>query len=60
MFKRILFEDYAVFCTLIAFIVAATIFLTILWRAVRMPRPQVERFANLPFEPESAHHEERA
>ncbi len=60
MFKRLIFEDYAVLCTLIAFIVAATIFLATVWRAIRMPRSQIDRFANLPFDSESTRHDKRA
>jgi hypothetical protein len=36
--------------TLAAFIVAASIFITFVWRAIRMSRRQCERFENLPFE----------
>ena len=50
MFKRLIFEDYAAFLTVAAFIVAVTIYLTMLWRAVRMPRAQAEHFAKLRFE----------
>ncbi|MCW5548627.1 MAG: hypothetical protein KIT44_06650 [Opitutaceae bacterium] len=60
MFKRLILEDYAALFTVGAFIVAVTIYLTMLWRAVRMPRGQTERFARLPFESESSRHDERA
>lgn len=60
MFKRLIFEDYAALCTLIAFIVAATIFIATVWRAIRMPKAQIQRFANLPFESDSPSHDERA
>jgi hypothetical protein len=60
MFKRLIFEDYATICTLIAFVVAATVFLATVWRAIRMPRAQIERFANLPFDSDSTHHDKRA
>lgn len=61
MFKRLIFEDYAAFLIVAAFIVALTIYLTMLWRAFRMPPKQVERFANLPFEsPEPTRHDPRA
>lgn len=61
MFKRLIFEDYAAFLTVAAFIVALTIYLTMLWRAMRMPRAQAEHFANLPFESsEPTRHDERA
>jgi hypothetical protein len=49
VFRRLLFEDAAALFTLVAFITAVSIFVTIAWRALRMKRPQVERFENLPF-----------
>ena len=44
---------------LVAFITAASIYLTISWRALRMKRPQLERFENLPFATATppAHHD---
>jgi hypothetical protein len=62
MFRRLLFEDYATLCTAAAFAVSATIFLAISSRALRMPREQTDRLANLPFTPDTAHtrHDERA
>ena len=50
MFRRLAFENTAALFTLAAFITAATFYVTIAWRAIRMKHPQVERFANLPFE----------
>lgn len=50
MFRRLVFEDSAAWFTIAAFITALSIFVTIAWRAIRMKRPQVERFENLPFE----------
>ncbi len=49
MFRRLVFEDSAAIFTIVAFVTAASIFISIAWRAVRMPRTQVDRFANLPF-----------
>jgi len=63
MFKRLILEYYTVICTLIAFIVAATIFLATVWRAIRMPRAQVDHLAHLPFEttaPRSSEHDQQA
>lgn len=60
MFKRLIFEDYAALCTLVAFIVVAAIFLGAIWRAIRMPRHQADEMANLPFEPNSPSHDKRA
>lgn len=49
MFRRLVFEETAALCTIAAFITALSIYLTIGWRALRMNRPTIERFANLPF-----------
>ncbi len=49
MFRRLVFENYATTCTIIAFITASTIYVVFAWRALRMKRPQVARFENLPF-----------
>lgn len=49
MFKRLILEDSSTLFVLTAFVTAATIFVAITWRALRMPRAQVERFAQLPF-----------
>jgi len=51
MFKRLVFEDYAAICTIIAFAVVALVFLGAIWRALRMSRGQSEHMAALPFEP---------
>ena len=53
MFKRLILEDSSALFFLTAFVTAATIFVAITWRALRMPRAQVERFAQLPFTPDS-------
>ena len=59
MFHRLLLEDAAAFFTIVAFITAASIYVTISWRALRMRRPQLERFENLPFATATppAHHD---
>ena len=49
MFKRLVLEDSAAIFTIVAFITAASIYITIGWRALRMKRPQLARFENLPF-----------
>ncbi len=49
MFKRLILEDSAAIFTLVAFITAVSIFVAISWRALRMKRPQLARFENLPF-----------
>jgi len=50
MFKRLVFEDYAAICTIIAFAVVALVFLGAIWRALRMSRGQSNHMAALPFE----------
>jgi hypothetical protein len=49
MFKRLILEDSSIWYVIAAFVTAATIFLVITWRAVRMPRAEVEKLAHLPF-----------
>ncbi len=50
MFRRLILEDATALVTIVAFVVAASIYLAFAWRALRMKRPQLTRFANLPFE----------
>ena len=59
MFRRLVFENHATLFTIIAFITASSIYLFFAWRALRMNRPQVARFENLPFDTPtpSARHE---
>ena len=49
MFRRLILEHWMSLFTLIAFSTAVSIYLTITWRALRMPREQRERFAHLPL-----------
>jgi hypothetical protein len=49
MFRRLVFENSAALFTIVAFITAASIYVAMTWRALRMKRSQVERFENLPF-----------
>jgi hypothetical protein len=50
MFRRLVFENSAALFTIVAFVTAASIYVMFAWRALRMKRPQVTRFENLPFE----------
>jgi hypothetical protein len=50
MFQRIITGDPEAICTIIAFAVAASIFLAVAWRALRMQRTQTDRLAELPFD----------
>jgi hypothetical protein len=49
MFKRLILDDSAALYVIIAFVTAASIYVLIAWRALRMPRAQLRRFADLPF-----------
>jgi hypothetical protein len=59
MFRRLVLEDTAALFTLVAFFTALSIYVTITWQALRMKRPQVARFEQLPFQTEtpSARHD---
>jgi len=59
MFKRLLLDDSAALFTVVAFLTAASIYIAVGWRALRMKRPQTDHFANLPFATETpaARHE---
>lgn len=50
MFRRLVFENSAGFFTITAFFTALSIYAAFAWRALRMKRPQVTRFENLPFD----------
>jgi hypothetical protein len=50
MFQRLILEDSAALYTIAAFSVAASIFLAVAWRALRMRRSQVDRLGRLPFD----------
>ncbi|ACB77352.1 hypothetical protein [Opitutus terrae] len=54
MFKRLPLEEHTTACLTIAFVTAVTIFFGFAWRALRMSRAQVDRFAQLPFAPETS------
>ncbi len=61
MFQRLILQDSAALYTIAAFAAATSIFCSVAWRALRMRRPQIERFAQLPFEtptPASLHEQE--
>ncbi len=54
MFKRILIEDWTVIFTIIAFVTVASIYLTMLYRTLRLRRPQVDHLSQLPFGDDTA------
>ena len=49
MFRRLALEDSSALFTFAAFLTAASIYVAMTWRALRMKRPQVAAFENLPF-----------
>lgn len=53
MFRRLLLDHWMAIFTLSAFITALTVYLTIAYRAVRMPRLQREALARMPFTEDS-------
>lgn len=52
MLRRLIFENWAILCTLIAFATALSIFLFIAYRALRMSRKDASRIASIPLEKE--------
>ncbi len=50
MFRRLILEHWMSIFTLIAFSTALSIYVTCAWRALRMPRAQCKRFADMPFD----------
>lgn len=49
MLERITKGDPEAICTIIAFVVAASIFVAVAWRALRMKSRQVDQLSQLPF-----------
>jgi ABC-type nickel/cobalt efflux system permease component RcnA len=62
MFRRLLLDQHAAVFAVVAFVTVAAIFLFMTWRAVRMSRTQIDRFARLPFnsDSENARHDHSA
>ena len=54
MFRRLLFENWVNLFPLIALITAGSVYFTIFYRALRMKKVQIARFAGLPFESETS------
>jgi len=53
MFRRILIDDWTTIFTLVAFVTVASIYLTMLYRTVRLRRSQVEELSHLPLAEDS-------
>ena len=54
MFRRLFFENWISLFSLIAFITALSVYVTIFYRAIWMNRKQIDRFSKLPFESEKS------
>lgn len=52
MFSRLILQHRDAIIGIIAFAMALSIFLMMVWRALRMPRAQREELASLPFRPD--------
>lgn len=50
MLERIVTGNAEAICLVASLVIAASIFVAVAWRALRMKRPDVGRFAQLPFE----------
>jgi hypothetical protein len=50
MFHGLYLPNSTALFTIAAFSVAASIFVTVAWRALGMRRPQIDRLSQLPFE----------
>lgn len=57
MFRRIILDNWVAIFPLVSFITAAAVYVTITYKALRMRRGQIDRFAQLPFndQPEAPH-----
>ncbi len=49
MFKRLVLDNWMVIFPLVSFATALAIYVTIVWKALRMKRGQAEHFSQLPF-----------
>lgn len=53
MFTRFVLPSFTAVFTIAAFAVAASIFIAVAWRAIRMGRRDADRFSRLPLETET-------
>lgn len=53
MFRRILIEDWTTIFTLAAFVTVASIYLTMLYRTLRLRRSRVDELSHMPLEDDS-------
>lgn len=49
MFRRVLLENWMSIFPLVAFLTAATIYVAVSYKTLRMRKPQIDRFSKLPF-----------
>lgn len=52
MFRRLLIEDWTAIFTLVAFVTALSVYVTIFYRTVKMRRSKAAELAQLPFDDE--------
>ena len=50
MFRRLLIEEWTTVFTLVAFVTALSVYVTVFYRTLRMGRAQADHLAQLPFE----------
>lgn len=53
MFRRIFIEDWTTIFTIVAFVTVASIYLTMLYRTLRLRPKQIDHLAHLPFADDS-------
>lgn len=53
MFRRLLIDDWTTIFTLAAFVTVASIYLTMLYRTLRLRRSRVEELSHLPLADDS-------
>jgi hypothetical protein len=56
MFSRLILHHHDAIFVIVAFAVALSVFLLMVWRALRMPRAQREALAHLPFRTDTPSH----
>lgn len=63
MFRRLFLDHATAWFTVVAFVTAVTVFASMVWHALRLPRARLSRLAQLPFQsdtPSSARDESRS
>ena len=57
MFRRLIFDHWVAIFPIAAFVTAFVVYVMFSYKALRMKRPQLDKFAQLPFndQPETRH-----